>query len=164
MAKQPEKRKKFQLTRKRSLQNPSLMNRLIDFPYQKLFGRRGQIIIASIFFLFLIVKFVTGLNSVSLQPESCKLSFIDLPYALFHQDRIISNTRISFQTKLIQNQTKLRQINDGRSPFRSVTDGNTVRARKINTDKFVWRALRTTLKNENHALAKCLGRLSNYQF
>ena len=133
-----------------------MIDRILDYPYRRLFGLRGQLVIGSVILLALVTKFFTGIDSVTLDPMSCALSGFDHVYKPFHKDRILANTRVALSKLMVEKQTILRQVNDGRNPFPSVTDGNIVRARKIDKNKFFWRSYIANLKKENLAIVKCL--------
>ena len=76
-----------------------LIDRILDFPYRKLFGVRGQITIGTIVVLVLIVKFFSGINTVMLDAKTCSVSFWDTPYLLFHKEQILK--------KLIRQESRL---------------------------------------------------------
>ena len=143
---------------------PKLLDKMLELPYRKLFGRTGKIVIASSLVIFLITKFFLGIETVRLDPKTCKLSNWDIAYLLFHKKTILKNTSTSFQKAMRKNQIMLRQINDGINPFESSTDGNVKRARKINRDKFFWKTMGKRLVKENQAIIKCLGKLPRYKF
>ena len=143
---------------------PKLLDKILEFPYRKLYGRTGKIVIASSLLIFLGSKFFLGIETVRLDPKTCKLSNWDMAYLLFHKKKILSNTSKSFQKSMRENQIMLRHINDGINPFESSTDGNVRRARKINRDKFFWKTMGKRLVRENQAIIKCLGKLPRYKF
>ena len=138
---------------------PKLLELVLEFPYRKLFGRSGKIIIASSIVIFLIT-----IDTVRLDPKTCKLSYWDIPYLMFHKKQILRNSSISFQKSMRENQITLRHINDGINPFKSKKDGNVTRARKINRDKFMWKSMGRRLVRENQEIIKCLGKLPRYKF
>lgn len=150
--------------RGRDVREPELIDRILEFQYRKLFGLKGQMIIASVVVFGLIVKFVVGIGSVSLDPLTCELAWYDGVYKLLHKERILTNTRRDLSKLLVEKLTIARRINAGRNPFPSVTDGNVVGGRKINKDKFFWRAYIANLNKERTAISKCLGRLPYYRF
>ena len=141
-----------------------MIDRILDFPYRKLFGVRGQLVIFSTILIVLIIKFIAGINSVALDPKSCRLSTIDSPYLLFHKEHILKNTSTLLRTSLIENQRILRHIADGINPFESSTDGNVKRARKINRKKFLWRTMVKRLRKDNLSIIRCQGKLKTYKF
>jgi len=143
---------------------PTLLDKILEFPYKKLFGRTGKIVIASSLVIFLGAKFFLGIETVRLDPQTCKLSNWDIAYLLFHKKKILKNTSTSFQKSMRKNQIMLRQINSGINPFESSTDGNVRGARKINRDKFFWKTMGKRLVRENQAIIKCLGQLPRYKF
>ncbi|MBT4354108.1 MAG: hypothetical protein HOD13_06050 [Rhodospirillaceae bacterium] len=143
---------------------PKLLELVLEFPYRKLFGRTGKIIIASSIVIFLITNFFLGIDTVRLDPKTCKLSHWDIPYLMFHKKQILRNSSISFQKSMRENQVTLRHINDGINPFKSKKDGNVTRARKINRDKFMWKSMGRRLVRENQEIIKCLGKLPRYKF
>ena len=143
---------------------PTLIDRILELPYKKLFGRTGKIVIASSLVIFLGAKFFLGIETVRLDPQTCKVSNWDIAYLLFHKKKILKNTSTSFQKSMRKNQIMLRQINDGINPFESSTDGNVRGARKINRDKFFWKTMGKRLVRENQAIIKCLGQLPRYKF
>tara|TARA_B100000459_G_C8564257_1_gene195469 strand:+ start:90 stop:548 length:459 start_codon:yes stop_codon:yes gene_type:complete len=143
---------------------PTLLDKILEFPYKKLFGRTGKIVIASSLVIFLGAKFFLGIETVRLDPQTCKLSNWDIAYLLFHKKKILQNTSTSFQKSMRKNQIMLRQINSGINPFESSTDGNVRGARKINRDKFFWKTMGKRLVRENQAIIKCLGQLPRYKF
>ena len=69
-----------------------LIDRILDFPYRKLFGVRGQIIIGTIVVFVFLIKFFSGIDTVMLDAKTCKVSLWDTPYLLFHKERILKNT------------------------------------------------------------------------
>ena len=95
---------------------PKLLDKILELPYRKLFGRTGKIVIASSLVIFLITKFFLGIETVRLDPKTCKLSNWDIAYLLFHKKTILKNTSTSFQKSMRKNQIMLRQINDGINP------------------------------------------------
>ena len=143
---------------------PKLIDRILDFPYRKLFGVRGQITIGTIVVLVLIVKFFSGINSFMLDEKTCSVSFWEKPYLLFHKDKILKNTASNLRQKFLENQRIARHIDDGINPFASTTDGNIKRARRINPNKFVWKTMVQRVRKENLSIIRCLGKLKNYKF
>ena len=148
----------------RGRREPRLIDRIVDYPYRKLFGLRGQLVIASVILIGLSAKFVIGINTVSLDPMTCELAWTDAVYRPFHKDRILANTQRKLTALLVETQTELWQVNAGRNPFGSTGGGNVVGADKINTDKFFWRAYAENLKKKRIAVSNCLGRLPTYTF
>ena len=96
---------------------PKLLDKILEFPYRKLFGRTGKIVIVSSLVIFLGIKFFLGIATVRLDPKTCKLSNWDVAYLLFHKKKILSNTSKSFQKSMRENQIMLRHINDGINPL-----------------------------------------------
>ena len=141
-----------------------MIDHILDFPYRKLFGVRGLLIIFSIIIFIFIVKLIVGIGTVTLNPKDCKLSVWDTPYLVFHQDRILKNTSSSLRNALMENQRVLRHIDDGINPFQSSTDGNIKRGRKINNKKFLWTTMVKNKRRENLSIIKCLGKLRTYKF
>ena len=45
---------------------PTLLDKALEFPYRKLFGRTGKIVIASSLVIFLSTKFFLGIDTVRL--------------------------------------------------------------------------------------------------
>lgn len=143
---------------------PKLIDRILDFPYRKLFGLTGQLVIASVVLIGLVVKFIVGINTVTLDPLTCELAWVDSVYKPFHKQRILANTRRELSRLLAEKQTALWQINDGRNPFPSTNSGNVAGAKRINKDKFFWRSYAANLKKEHLAISNCLRRLPTYTF
>lgn len=168
MARKPNRARREKSTSPKSVlhrpREPKLIDKILDYPYGKLFGLRGQLVIGSVIIVVLVIRFFTGISTVTLDPLTCKLAWADEVYELFHKQRILLNTRYELNRLLAEKQTALRQINDGRSPFSSPSDGNVVRAKKINKDKFFWRSYANNLRKENTAIIKCMGRLPTYRF
>ena len=77
-----------------------LIDRILDFPYRKLFGIRGQITIGTIIVLVLIVKFFSGIHTVMLDTKTCKVSFWDTPYLLFHKEKILKKYCLKLARKV----------------------------------------------------------------
>ena len=63
---------------------PKLLDKILELPFRKLFGRTGKIVIASSLVIFLITKFIIGIETVRLDPKTCKLSIWYIAYLLFH--------------------------------------------------------------------------------
>jgi hypothetical protein len=150
--------------RHRRRMKASLTNRILDYPYGRLFGWKGRLVIASVVLIGLAVKFVVGINTVTLDPMSCKLAWSDGVYKIFHKERILANTRRDLNALMREKQTLIYQVNSGRNPYASSTDGNVVNARKINKDKFFWKSFLENLKKERLAIGNCLRQLPNYKF
>lgn len=136
----------------------------MDYPYARLFGWKGQLVIASVVLIGLAVKFVVGINTVTLDPMSCQLAWSDGVYKLFHKERILANTRHELNALMREKQTLIYQVNSGRNPYASSTDGNVVNSRKINKNKFFWKSFLKNLKKERLAIGNCLRQLPNYKF
>jgi hypothetical protein len=143
---------------------PKLIDLILEFQYGKLFGQAGIVVITVSIIIFLIVKFLVGINTVILNPKTCKISNWDVAYLIFHKQQILRNTSLVFQSSLRENQVVLRHINDGVNPFKSSTDGNITRARKIKKSKFMWKSMAKRLTKENLAIIKCLAKLPKYKF
>jgi hypothetical protein len=143
---------------------PKLIDRILDYPYGRLFGLKGQLVIALVILIGLAVKFVVGINTVSLDPMTCQLAWSDGVYKIFHKDQILVNTRRELNKLMTEKQTLIYQVNSGRNPYESTTDGNVRNARKINKNKFFWKSFLANLKKERLAVGNCLGKLPNYKF
>ena len=150
--------------RRRRREEPKLIDRILDYPYARLFGWKGQVVIASVVLIGLGVKFVVGINTVTLDPMSCRLAWSDGVYKMFHKEQILANTRRELNALMREKQTLIYQVNSGRNPYASSTDGNVLNARKINKDKFFWKSFLENLKKERLAIGNCLGKLPNYKF
>lgn len=150
--------------RPRRRAKPKLIDRILDYPYARLFGWKGQLVIASVVLIGLAVKFVVGINTVTLDPMSCQLAWSDGVYKLFHKERILANTRNELNALMREKQTLIYQVNSGRNPYASSTDGNVVNSRKINKNKFFWKSFLENLKKERLAIGNCLRQLPNYKF
>ena len=134
---------------------PKLIDRILDYPYGRLFGWKGQLVIALVVLIGLSVKFVVGINTVALDPMTCKLAWSDGVYKIFHQDRILANTRRDLNVLMREKQTLIYQVNSGRNPYASSTDGNVVNSRKINKNKFFWKSFLANTKKERLAIGNC---------
>jgi hypothetical protein len=143
---------------------PKLIDRILDYPYERMFGLKGRLVIAAVIFIGVAVKLVVGINTVTLDPMTCELAGIDSVYKIFHKDRILANTRRDLNKLMTEKQTLIYQVNSGRNPYESSTDGNVRNARKINKNKFFWKSFLANLKKERLAIGSCLGKLSNYDF
>ena len=143
---------------------PKLIDLILEFQYGKLFGRMGILVITVAIVMFLTIKFLMGINTVALDPKTCKISNWDVAYLVFHKQQILRNTSLLFQNSLRENQAVLRHINDGINPFKSSTDGNITRARKIKKSKFMWKSMAKRLTKENLAIIRCLAKLPKYKF
>jgi hypothetical protein len=141
-----------------------LTDRVLDYPYGRLFGLKGKMVIAAVVVLGLIAKFLVGINSVALDPLTCELAWTDGGYKILHKERILANTRRDLNRLMTEKQTLIYQVNSGRNPYHSSTDGNVVNARKINKNKFFWKSFLANLKKERLAVGSCLRKLPNYNF
>lgn len=141
-----------------------MIDRILDYPYGGLFGLKGQLVIALVILIGLAVKFVVGINTVALNPLSCELAWVDGVYKVFHKDDILANTRRDLNKLMTEKQTLIYQVNSGRNPYASATDGNVRNARKINKNKFFWVAFLANLRKEHLAIGNCLRKLPNYDF
>ena len=63
---------------------------------------------------------------------------------------------------MVEMQTMLYQINLGRNPYPSSTDGNVVGGRKINKDRFFWKASAANFKKDCLSIGNCLLQLPAY--
>lgn len=143
---------------------PTLIDRILDFPYRRLFGRTGRLVIAGVVLVLLAVKFVTGIDTVGLDPATCELAWADKVYQPFFKARILANSRRDLSQQLADKQATLWQIKAGRNPFPSDSGGNVARVRTINPDKFFWRSYASNLESEIAAISDCLRRLPTYRF
>ncbi len=143
---------------------PTLIDRILDYPYAKWFGWQGRLVISGVILTGLVVKFIVGIHTVTLDPLSCELAWSDSVYKIFHKDRILANTNEKLNDLMRDNQTLIYQIESGRNPYASSTDGNVMNARKINQDKFFWKSFLANLKKERLAYSAYLRRLPNYEF
>jgi hypothetical protein len=143
---------------------PTLIDRILDYPYGKWFGWQGRLVIAAAVLTGLVVKFVVGIHTVTLDPMTCELAWTDGVYKVFHRERILSNTHRELNDLMRENQTLIYQIESGRNPYASASDGNVLNARKINQDKFFWKSFLANLKKERLAYSACLRRLPTYDF
>jgi hypothetical protein len=150
--------------RARRRPEPKMIDRILDYPYGNLFGWKGQIVIASVILIGLVVKFVVGINTVALDPMTCELAWSDGVYKIAHKDRILVNTRRDLNKLMTEKQTLIYQVNSGRNPYASATDGNVRNSRKINKNKFFWKSFLANLKKERLAIGNCLRKLPNYNF
>jgi len=162
--KRPSASGKARPARQRARDKPKVIDRILDFPYRKLFGLSGQLTIASFVLVILVVKFVTGINTVTLDPMTCELAWVDTVYKPFHKQRILANTQSELTKLMAEKQTALWQINAGRNPFPSTGNGNVAGAKRINKDKFFWRSYAVNLEKERVAISTCLRRLPTYSF
>ena len=78
-----------------------LIDRILDFPYRKLFGVRGQITIGTIVVFVFIIKFFSGIDTVMLDAKTCKVSIWDTPYLLFHKERSICHNELLYLIKKV---------------------------------------------------------------
>ena len=109
-----------------------------------------------------MVKFVTGIDGVSLDSRTCQLAWYNSVYEPFHKGSILANTWRCFNKVMVETQTMLYHINLGHNPYPSSTDSNVVGGRKINKDKFFWKALVAKLKEDRLAIGNCLHQLLAY--
>lgn len=150
--------------RARRRAKPKMIDRVLDYPYGRLFGLKGQLVIALVVVIGLAVKFVVGINTVTLDPMTCELAWTDGVYKIMHKDQILANTRRELNKLMTEKQTLIYQVNSGRNPYASSTDGNVRNSRKINKNKFFWKSFLANLKKERLAVGNCLGKLPNYDF
>lgn len=150
--------------RARRRPKPKMIDRILDYPYGRLFGWKGQLVIVSVILIGLVAKFVVGINTVALDPMTCQLAWIDGVYKIIHKDRILANTRRDLNKLMTEKQTLIYQVNSGRNPYASSTDGNIRNARKINKNKFFWKSFLANLKKERLAVGNCLRQLPTYKF
>jgi hypothetical protein len=148
--------------RARRRAKPKLIDRILDYPYGKLFGLKGQLVIALVVVIGLTLKFVLGINTVALDPLTCELAWSDGVYKVFHKENILANTRRDLNKLMTEKQTLIYQVNSGRNPYASSTDGNVRNSRKINKNKFFWKSFLANLKKERLAIGGCLRKLPNY--
>ena len=141
-----------------------MIDRVLDYPYRRLFGVKGCLVIASMVVAALGVRYATGLATVTLEPTSCELAWTDTAYRLFHKERILANTQREFPRLLAETQTALWAVNAGRDPFPSKTAGNVAAPKRIDKDKFFWRSYAINLEKERVAIGDCLRRLPTYRF
>jgi len=148
----------------RGPREPALIDRILNFPYRRLFGTRGRLVIAAVVLTVLGGRFVTGIGSVTLDPATCRLAWADNVYRLFHQDRILANTQRELTRLLAEKQTALWAVNAGRDPFPSKGEGNVATVKRIDNSKFFWRAYAANLEKDRVAIGDCLRRLPGYRF
>lgn len=148
----------------RGRRKPRLIDRIVDFPYRRLFGLKGCAVLAAVVLVVLGVRFVTGIATVTLDPMTCELAWTDAPYRLFHEQQILANTRRELPRLLAEKQTALWAIRAGRDPFASKADGNVARIKRIDKDKFFWRSYAENLEKQRAAIGECLHRLPAYRF
>lgn len=148
----------------RTARRPRLIDRIVDYPYRRLFGVKGCTIIALVVLAAVAVRYVAGIATVSLDPATCRLAWTDTPYVPFFKERILENTRREFGRLLAEKQKTLWDIQAGRDPFPSKTAGNVAGIRRIDNDKFFWRAYAQNLETEIAAISDCLRRLPGYRF
>lgn len=139
---------------------PGLIDRVLDYSIEKMFGLKGRLVIV----IGLVVKLVVGINTVTLDPIMCKLAGINNVYRVFHNDRILAKTLYNFNKLMTEKQTLIYQVNSGRSPYEASTDGNVHNEHKINKNIYFWKPFLANLKKKCLAIAFCLGKLPNYDF
>lgn len=143
---------------------PRLVDRIFDYPYRRLFGVKGCTVIALVVLGAVATRYALGAATVSLAPASCELAWTDAPYKLFMKQRILDNTRRELGRLTAEKQTVLWAIQAGRDPFPSKGDGNVMRIKRIDNDKFFWRTYAQNLEKELAAMNACLRRLDTYRF
>lgn len=144
--------------------NRTRIDRILDYNYAKWFGLKGQLVIATMVVVYLIVNFFAGISTVTLDPLTCELAWSDKVYTFVHKENIRANTKREIN-RLIAKKLKAQQrIRAGKSPYPSKQTGNVVSTRKINRDKFFWRSFAKTLVKEQKLLSECSARLPRYQF
>ncbi len=143
---------------------PRLIDRIVDYPYGRLFGVKGCSVIALAVLAVVIVRYALGIATVTLGPTTCELAWSDAPYRLFFKERILENTRRELGRLTAEKQTVLWAIQAGRDPFPSKSDGNVARIKRIDNDKFFWRTYAQNLEKELAAMSACLRRLPTYRF
>ncbi len=148
----------------RAVRRPKLIDRIVDYPYRRLFGVKGCTVIALVVLATVAIRYVVGIATVTLDPATCELAWTDAPYKLAHKERILENTRREFSRIVAEKQTALWAIQAGRDPFPSKGDSNVARIKRIDQDKFFWRAYAQNLQTEIAAMSDCLRRLPGYRF
>ena len=141
-----------------------LIDRILDFPYRRLFGLTGSVVMASVVVVALGTRFAIGIATVTLQPSTCTLAWADNVYRPFHEHRILANTQRELPRLLAEKQTALWAVNAGRDPFPAKGTGNVASAQRIDKDKFFWRAYAANLEKDIVAISDCLRRLPTYRF
>ena len=111
--------------------------------------------IAAVVLVGLAVKFVTGIATVTLDPMTCALAWSDTIYRYTHEERVVANTRRELNRLTGEKQTILWQIQSGRDPFPSKSDGNVARVKRIDKDKFFWRSYAANLEKQLQAIEEC---------
>ena len=149
---------------RRGLRKPELIDRILSFPYRRLFGLKGCLVIAAAVAMTAGSRFVAGIGTVTLDPATCRLAWADHVYRPFHEQRILANTQRDFNRLLAEKQTALWAINAGRDPFPSKGGGNVATVEGIDNGKFFWRAYAANLEKERAAISDCLRRLPAYRF
>lgn len=149
---------------RRGPRKPELIDRILAFPYRRLFGLKGLTVIATVVLAAAGIRFVAGIGTVTLDPATCRLAWTDAVYKPFHRDRILANTQREFNRLLAEKQTALWAINAGRDPFPSRSEGNVATVKRIDNTKFFWRAYAANLEKERVAIGDCLRRLPGYRF
>ncbi len=147
-----------------TIRKPRLIDRIVDYPYRRLFGVKGCTVIAVVVLTVVAIRYAVGIRTVTLDPMSCELAWSDAPYQPFFKQRILENTRIELGRQIAEKQTVLWAIQAGRDPFPSKADGNVARIRRIDKDKFFWRTYAKNLEDEIAAMSACLQRLPTYRF
>lgn len=146
--------------RRRALDRPKLIDRILDYPYRRLFGLKGKLVITAIVLIGLVAKFVAGINTVTVDPMTCELSWADEIYRVTHKQRVVANSQRDLSRMIGEKQTVLWAIQAGRDPFPSEAGGNVARIQRIDKDKFFWRSYAGNLEKEILAISACLQRLS----
>ncbi|MEQ9329812.1 hypothetical protein [Thalassobaculum sp.] len=148
----------------RGIAKPRLIDRIVDYPYRRLFGVTGCTVIVLVILAITVARYAFGIATVTLDPRTCELAWKDAPYKLFHKEGILENTRRELGRLTAEKQKVLWDIQAGRDPFPSKGDGNVARIKRIDNDKFFWRAYAQNLEKDLAAMGECLHRLPTYRF
>ena len=148
----------------RGIAKPRLIDRIVDYPYRRLFGVKGCTVIALVVLAAVATRYVTGIATVTLDPMTCELAWTDAPYKLFHKQQVLDNTRRALGPMIAEKQTALWAIRAGRDPFPSKGSGNVATVKRIDKDKFFWRSYAENLEKQRLAISDCLRRLDGYRF
>ncbi|GHD61762.1 hypothetical protein GCM10017083_49560 [Thalassobaculum fulvum] len=148
----------------RTARRPRLIDRIVDYPYRRLFGVKGCSVIALVVLAAVAIRYTVGIGTVTLDPMTCRLAWTDAPYKPFFKERILQNTRRELGRQVAEKQKALWDIRAGRDPFPAKASGNVAGIRRIDNDKFFWRAYAQNLETEIAAISDCLRRLPGYRF
>lgn len=143
---------------------PRLIDRIVDYPYRRLFGVTGCTVIVVAILTIVAVRYVVGVATVTLDPATCELAWTDAPYKPFVKERILENTRRELSRQIAEKQKALWDIRAGRDPFPSKSNGNVARVKRIDNGKFFWRSYAENLEKQVAAMGACLHRLPAYRF